>query len=103
LQKEHPLLLANFTEPANALTINPLLIGVGVGKFLGVQKIFARISSNMLEKFAGNNLYISSHTDQFWDELQKKSLNVILPRLSAIFIRIFRYTLPRISGILRTF
>jgi len=25
LQKEHPLLLANFTELANALTINPLL------------------------------------------------------------------------------
>jgi len=25
LQKEHLLLLANFTEPANALTINPAL------------------------------------------------------------------------------
>jgi len=25
LQKEHPLLLANFTKLANALTINPLL------------------------------------------------------------------------------
>jgi len=25
LQKEHPLLLANFTELANVLTINPLL------------------------------------------------------------------------------
>jgi len=25
LQKEHPLLLANFTQLANALTINPLL------------------------------------------------------------------------------
>jgi len=25
LQKEHPILLANFTELANALTINPLL------------------------------------------------------------------------------
>jgi len=25
LQKEHPLLLANFTKLANALTVNPLL------------------------------------------------------------------------------
>ena len=58
-------------------------IGVGAGKFLGVRKIFARIS----QKLARNLVSISSHTDRFWDNLPKKGLRVILPTLGANFAK----------------
>jgi len=65
-------------------------IGVGAGKFLGVRRIYARISSNMPEKFLCDFcLQILSHNDHedlFWYDLQKRGFSYIfLQMLSAIF------------------
>jgi len=50
-------------------------IGVGTSKFLGVRRIFARISPNLPEKFVCDFcLQIFSHKDHedlFWYDLQK--------------------------------
>ena len=63
-------------------------IGVASGKFLGVQKIFARISPNLPEKILCDFcLQISSHKDRedfFWYDLQKRSSRVFLQTLGAI-------------------
>jgi len=65
------------------------VIDVGAGKFLGVQRILAEISPNLAEKFYLKNfgplfVRIFSHEDRISDNLQKKSLHVIL---SAIFFK----------------
>jgi len=44
----------------------------GAGKLPGVRKVFTGISPNLPEKFAGNSLCISSHTDDFWDDLHSE-------------------------------
>jgi len=42
-------------------------IGVGARKYLGVRRIFARIFSNLPEKFGPLFVRIFSHEDRFWN------------------------------------
>jgi len=87
-------------------------MGVGAGKFLGVRRIFARISPNLRQKFwATFSGKIFSHSNCFWDDLQI-GLHVILNTLGTIFsnqstwapfLPVVSESLPRFSVTLRRF
>jgi len=47
-------------------------MGVGAGKFLGVQRIFARISPQLPEKLLGHFLCERFLKQTCWDDLHKK-------------------------------
>jgi len=79
------------------LSIGRYTVGVGAGKFLGVQRIFAQISLNLPEKNFGHFLCKYFSWRPYFGWLPKKGLDVILDAnfsnqstLGAIFAHVFR-------------
>jgi len=89
----------------DSLTRNILgTIGVGAGKFLGVRRIFVRISPNLPEKLLCH--FLCKHFLKqtfFWDELYKRSS--FCKRLAPFFQIKPRWApfLPRCSGFCEVF
>jgi len=61
-------------------------IGVGAGKFLGVQRIFARISPNLPQNFLCDFCLKSfPHKDHLWYDLQKKVFLCLYAKVWRLF------------------
>jgi len=78
-------------------------IGVGAGKYLGVRRIFARISPNLPEKFLGKFLRISSHEDLFGLTSKRRVPFLQIKQGWAPVLPVFSSSLPRFSRILKSF
>jgi len=82
-------------------------IGVGAGKFLGVRRIFARISPNLPEMLLCNfcpQIFTKDMKTCFFGMIPKKGLTcVFLQALAAIFAWIFRDLTQIVRGFAQIF